>query len=63
MPLVVPWYRGSGGCSRLVLGAIEAGHVMVENALELDGEGGLGDGKLSIESKSRALSLDIILEV
>lgn len=36
---------------------------MVEDALEADGEGSLGHGKLSIESEGCALGLDIVLEI
>lgn len=63
MPFVVSRYRGGGRGGRLVFRTVEASHVVIDDALELDGHGGLGDGKLSIESDGGALGLDIVLEV
>lgn len=63
MPCRISWHRSGSRGGRLVLRTVEASHVMIDDALELDGQGGLGDGKLSIKSDGGALGLDIILEV
>lgn len=66
MPFVVEGNRGSGGgaSNRLVLGAVETSHVIVDGALELDGDRGLArNRKLLVKGDGSTLGLFIVGEV
>lgn len=64
VPLVVVGDRGSRGFGRLVLASVETGHLVVDDALELDDEGGLlGNGELIVKGDGGALGLGIVGDV
>lgn len=64
VPLVVAGDRGSRGFGRLVLAAVETGHLVVDDALELDDERGLlGNGELIVKGDGGALGLGVVGDV
>ncbi|GJC83687.1 hypothetical protein ColLi_06525 [Colletotrichum liriopes] len=64
VPLVVAGHRLGGLDGGLVLAAVEAGHLVVDDSLELDGEDGLlGLGDLLVKGDGGALLLLAVAEV